>query len=113
MHRRGFLQTGARAAVAGAAASVCAGAGSAASEAGPLRTSAILASYTAADHRRRLENIGLGQRSIRTCMRKHLVTDYLPASVATTSASTPAASLGTRTSGTSRNWIGSAGMGSS
>jgi len=38
----------------------------------------ILASYTAADHRRRLENIGYCQRAIRECVRKHLVTNYLP-----------------------------------
>jgi len=38
-----------------------------------------LKSYTAEDHRRRLENIGCCQRAIRSCMRKHLITDYLPA----------------------------------
>jgi hypothetical protein len=79
MHRRDFLRTGAQAAVAGAAATVSAGPGSAgAADAGPVRAPSILKSYTAADHRRRLENVGRCQRSIRTCLRKHLVTDYLP-----------------------------------
>jgi hypothetical protein len=36
-------------------------------------------SYSATDHRRRLENLGTCQRQIRSCMRKHLVTKYLPA----------------------------------
>jgi len=39
---------------------------------------AVLGSYTAQDHRRRLENIGAFRRSIRTAMRTHLVTNYLP-----------------------------------
>ena len=51
-------------------------------ESPPARVSggapAVLGEYTAADHRRRLENIGLATRGIRKCMRKHLVTDYLP-----------------------------------
>jgi len=83
MHRRDFLKTAAQAAVAGAAASVSAGpAPAAVSDASARRTSSMLASYTADDHRRRLENIALCHRSIRTCMRKHLVTDYLPAQCA-------------------------------
>jgi hypothetical protein len=41
--------------------------------------SAIMKSYRATDHRRRLENLGTCQRQIRSCMRKHLVTKYLPA----------------------------------
>ncbi len=40
------------------------------------RKSSIL--YTAAEHRRRLENIALCERGIRSCMRKHLIGDYLP-----------------------------------
>jgi hypothetical protein len=79
MHRRDLLKIGAHAAVAGAVASVSVGPGpEAATGAGPLRASAILASYTAADHRRRLENIARCQRSIRTCLRRPLVPDYLP-----------------------------------
>ena len=38
----------------------------------------VLAEYSAVDHRRRLLNIRLGQRGIRTCLRKHLITSYLP-----------------------------------
>ena len=34
--------------------------------------------FTAEDHRRRLQNIGIGTQKIRKCMRKHLITDYLP-----------------------------------
>jgi hypothetical protein len=40
---------------------------------------AILASYTAEDHRRRLKNIAACTRKIRKCLRKHLIADYLPA----------------------------------
>lgn len=39
---------------------------------------AVLAAYTAADHRARLENIARAEQSIRACLRKYLVTDYLP-----------------------------------
>ena len=42
-------------------------------------TSPVLKSYTAEDHRRRLTNVGVCERAIRKCMRKHLVTEYLPA----------------------------------
>src|SRR5690242_7914468 len=41
----------------------------------------IMKSYTAADHRRRLENIGACERAIRGCMRKHLITGYIPGQV--------------------------------
>ncbi len=79
MHRRDFLRTGAQAAAGGVAASVLAGSGaSAANDASTSGAASLLATYTAADHRRRLENIGLGNRSIRTCLRTHLVTGYLP-----------------------------------
>jgi hypothetical protein len=40
---------------------------------------AVMASYTDADHRARLRNIGYCHQSIRACMRKHLVSNYLPA----------------------------------
>ena len=39
---------------------------------------AVLVSYTGEDHRRRLQNIALAERGVRTCLRKHLITDYLP-----------------------------------
>ncbi len=39
---------------------------------------AVLVSYTGEDHRRRFQNIALAERGVRTCLRKHLITDYLP-----------------------------------
>ena len=39
---------------------------------------AVLSAYAADGHRRRLRNIARCERGIRTCMRKHLVTSYLP-----------------------------------
>ncbi|MDY0168912.1 MAG: hypothetical protein RBS80_20370 [Thermoguttaceae bacterium] len=44
----------------------------------PGASSAVLAGYTAEDHRRRLQNIGVGEQAIRSCLRKHLVTSYMP-----------------------------------
>jgi hypothetical protein len=80
MHRRDFLKTGAQAAMLGAAASTgaepCSAAVNGASAAG---TPSILKSLTAEDHRRRLQNIAVGQQRIRSCLRKHLITNYLPA----------------------------------
>lgn len=81
MKRRDFLRTGA---LGGAAA--VAGAGAHAAEhavAAPYRPStpppAVLATYMAEDHRRRLESIRFCRERIRACMREHLVTSYLPA----------------------------------
>ncbi len=85
MDRRQFFQTGAKAAVAGAAVSLpvntvqAADAPAARPAAGAFKTPAILVSYTAEDHRRRLANAGICTQKIRKCMRKHLITDYLPA----------------------------------
>lgn len=39
---------------------------------------AVLVAYTADDHRCRLKNIAFCQQSIRSCMRKHLITSYFP-----------------------------------
>ena len=39
---------------------------------------AVLSGYTNADHRKRLVNIGICEGAIQTCLRKHLVTSYLP-----------------------------------
>lgn len=82
MRRRDFLAVGAGVTVAGGAA---VGTESTADRAvetagSPLAPGvpAILASYSAADHRSRLENIALCQQAIRECLRQHLVTDYLP-----------------------------------
>ncbi len=76
MQRRQFLKIG--------AGTVAAGAGWPASAAenateAPATPATLLHSYTEEDHRRRLLNIGVCTQSIRACMRKHLVTDYLPA----------------------------------
>lgn len=82
MQRRDFLKSGIQTAAVGAAGSVSAYSSLAAAEdieaANPTRASAVMSSYSAADHRRRLQNIGLATREIRTCLRKHLVTNYLP-----------------------------------
>jgi len=40
--------------------------------------SEILSSYTSADHRIRLENIAYASKRISGCLRKHLVTSYIP-----------------------------------
>jgi hypothetical protein len=39
-------------------------------------------SFTAEDHRRRLKNIDACERGIRKCMKKHLITGYIPGQVA-------------------------------
>ncbi|MDD4870973.1 MAG: hypothetical protein PHR77_10470 [Kiritimatiellae bacterium] len=79
MHRRDFLKTGVQAAAMGVALS--APKALAMGSARPVDTSripTILKSYTAEDHRRRLQNIASCTREIHNCMRKHLVTNYLP-----------------------------------
>lgn len=80
MHRREFLKSSVAAAAAGgalaAAHSPVASAGAA--ELNGSGTPAVLAAYTADDHRRRLENIAFCRQRIRTCLRKHLITSYLP-----------------------------------
>lgn len=76
MHRREFL-------VGGAAAAISAGRLAHAVAAAPVAAQSadkpsMFKGYSAADHRRRLENIALCRRSIRSCLRNHLVTSYLP-----------------------------------
>jgi hypothetical protein len=80
MDRRGFLKTGVGATLVGAT-----GADGSAAEASQISpatprtgSSIVMGSYTQGDHRRRLENIALCERGIHQCMRKHLITDYLP-----------------------------------
>jgi len=41
-------------------------------------SAAILKSFTPEDHRRRLQNIARCEQGVRQCLRKHLITDYLP-----------------------------------
>lgn len=81
MIRRDFLKFGVGGGVAGLAVTAAHGATSASvHETKPAYTPPeVLRSYTAEDHRRRLESVGFCERSIRRCMRKHLVTSYLPA----------------------------------
>lgn len=85
MDRRQFFKTGVTAAAAGAAISLPSTAIQAADSPSPKPASAaskspaILVRFTADDHRRRLKNIATCTQKIRTCMRKHLITDYLPA----------------------------------
>ena len=80
MRRRDFM----KASVGGGAASLLA-ANSTVAVAGKTDTltigapPAVLKTYTADDHRRRLQWIGFCEKHIRSCMRKHLITGYLPA----------------------------------
>lgn len=79
MNRREFFKAGAQATLLGAVASAkpsaVAAADGAASKSFP---SVVLGGYTAEDHRRRLQNIALGESGVRRCLRRHLITDYLP-----------------------------------
>ena len=83
MDRRNFLKIGAKAGVIGATVSISTGAIVAADKASPVKcdraTSPVLRVFTADDHRRRLQSIGICTQKIRKCMRKHLITNYLPA----------------------------------
>ncbi len=79
MTRRDFIRRSAGGGMAG----VLSTGGARGADAAPVSAAggapAILASYTAEEHRRRLESIRFCERAIRGCMRKHLITDYLPA----------------------------------
>ncbi|MCU0960329.1 MAG: alpha-amylase family protein [Pirellulaceae bacterium] len=85
MDRRQFMQLGATAAAASTLTTaphqpLCAhDAPAVAGTAGVAGAPAILADFTADDHRRRLTNIRFCTQKIRQCLRQHLVTDYLPA----------------------------------
>ncbi|MFH1921811.1 MAG: hypothetical protein ABIP48_18250 [Planctomycetota bacterium] len=80
MHRREFLKVSAAAATGGTIVSQGSRSIAATAAAQPMEntTPAVLGSYTAAEHRRRLENIRLAEQAIRTCLRKHQITSYLP-----------------------------------
>ncbi|MFA5193576.1 MAG: hypothetical protein WC740_22940, partial [Verrucomicrobiia bacterium] len=79
MNRREFFKTGTQAAILG---TLSATERSARADASPPKdtvfTPAVLKSYSAEEHRQRLQNIAIGERGVRACMRKHLITDYLP-----------------------------------
>jgi len=79
MDRRAFLKTSTGAAVAGSISGAVAVSQGGQTSLPYSGTPAVLKTYTAEDHRRRLENIGRCHKAIRSCMRKHLITDYLPA----------------------------------
>lgn len=79
MHRRNFLASMAAVTAGGTLSGTVAGAGTAPPATGERRTpSDMLASYTAEDHRRRLRNVARCNERIRSCLRKHLVTSYVP-----------------------------------
>ncbi|HID76139.1 MAG TPA: hypothetical protein EYP56_09105 [Planctomycetaceae bacterium] len=82
MHRRRFLSVGAGLSLAGrmgASRDALAGAeADAAGAASGSHTPALLSRYTAEDHRRRLQNIRFANLRIRRCLRRHLITSYLP-----------------------------------
>jgi hypothetical protein len=77
MNRREFLKAGA--VVSLPASAVQAADAPAARADAAAGSPAVLARYTAEDHRHRLTNIGLCTQKIRRCLRKHLIADYLPA----------------------------------
>ena len=77
MTRRDFMRTGA---VMGVTARSAAGepAASSGGTGSPGRTSLVMSRYSADEHRRRLENLQRCEQAIRSCMRKHIITDYQP-----------------------------------
>ncbi len=79
MDRRAFLKTSTGAAVAGSLGGVVTV--SQGEETSPPHSDApaVLKGYSAEDHRRRLENVARCHGAIRSCLRKHLIADYLPA----------------------------------
>ena len=44
-----------------------------------VKRPSLLRDYSAEDHRRRLQSIGIGTSQIQKCLRKHLITNYQPA----------------------------------
>ncbi len=84
MERRAFLKTSSGATMLAACGSsvpatvVGADGGADSIDTAFSKSPAVLSSYTAPDHRQRLDNIAFGNQSIRGCMRKHLVHSYMP-----------------------------------
>lgn len=84
MNRRGFLQSGALGALvnpkllAGITRNVSSSAIAREEDTGRLTPTLPLSQYSPEDHKQRLNNIALCEGSIHGCMRKHLVTEYLP-----------------------------------
>ncbi|NQT17113.1 MAG: hypothetical protein HQ582_30430 [Planctomycetes bacterium] len=80
MDRRRFLKTASASCVAGTAVPAASRlvAGGVAPRSGKTAVRKPLTAYTAEDHRQRLENISICERSIDACLKKHLITSYLP-----------------------------------
>ena len=80
MDRRGFLKASVGATAVGTfvSRSPAPAAGCAVTKTDAATTPAVLNAYTAEHHRRRLHNIRMCEGGIRKCMRKHLITSYLP-----------------------------------
>lgn len=80
MDRRQFLKAASASPVLGVGAPAAAGLAAGGASLPPVMSGLRkpMDSYTADDHRRRLENIAICERGIRTCLRKHLITSYLP-----------------------------------
>ncbi|MFV1968161.1 MAG: hypothetical protein ACC628_22285 [Pirellulaceae bacterium] len=80
MKRRDFLKTSGGASLTGAWGATRFGptAQAAAASATFSTAPAVLSTYTAEDHRQRLQNIARCQQGIRSSLRKHLITSYLP-----------------------------------
>jgi len=95
MERRQFLKIGAGCAVTGMVAGQgCGTAGAGFGNAGAARSEAesvrpgqasakplAIVTAAAAEHRQRLQNIARCERGVRKCLRRHLITDYLPGQV--------------------------------
>ena len=81
MERRKFLKTGAQATLLGVVGTKLNGTPGNFSGLVPkphFDAPEILKSYSAIDHRKRLESIAFGEGRIFNCVRKHLVTSYIP-----------------------------------
>jgi hypothetical protein len=83
MNRRGFLKSAAVSALASPKLMAgisrnAASLGDGRDEAGQVTSRSFLGPYSPEDHRRRLKNIALCEGSIHGCLRKHLITEYLP-----------------------------------
>jgi len=83
MKRRTFLQVSSGAALvkaAGPGTSYSLGSAPRVSavETAPQSPPEVINTYSPDDHRRRLQNLAICERGIRKCLRKHLITNYLP-----------------------------------
>lgn len=80
MLRRSFFKLSAGSGLLGCTAQARILAGTSRAAAGILKSGSepFLSSYTREDHRRRLQNIARCESAIRTSLRRHLITDYIP-----------------------------------